>query len=504
MKKFITFKIFTTIFVFFVFSLGLISQSMSMAKLPDLGMYGFLKLGKFKKEVKWGSTITLTPADATLIYNGKPAFEVYYSYREYQGVAASGFKNKVYFNNNVVSIQSKLSLKPKEIKHVHTQAYLGPQNGKLEIHIDDENVIRESRENNNFHFYVNVKFRGFSKSNTGSQKLPDLIVRRIRLIKDCKIEVSVKNIGTAGVPDSYYNLPNAVGVQMYNGTKPWGGLILKGFDPKGKLKSPGGIATYIWFPGASNLNLAQGTHSIKVVVDNNKALTELNENNNSLTKRLNCKRLTTGVISTAHKIPVQTILTAPKRFLVNFTNAYLVYTPKHKSIQIAADKNVVSYGGDWEKCNMKPYLYHIRQKVWKGFYWKINTSKKEVYRVKGGSFCKLGGTEKKLQMSVNVVGGSDTVAPDRFFLRFPAAYLVYVPSSKTMQFATEGNVLNYGTDWQSCNLNTFTYHFKQKFMKKFFWAVNTQSKKAFRVRGVVFCKPGGSTEPLNASVKVVK
>jgi len=498
------FKFFVSIFICLFFSLGLLSQSMVTTKLPDLGMYGFLKLGKFKKEVKWGRTIVLTPADATLISNGKPAFEVYYSYREYQGVSASGFKNKVYFRNSVVSIQSHLSLNPKEIKHVHTQAYLGPKNGKLEIHIDDENSIRESRENNNFHFFVNIVFRGFSESNNNTAKLPDLIVSNIRLIKNCKIEVSIKNIGNAGVPNSYYSLPKAVGVQMYNGTKPWGGLILGLFDPAGKLKSPGGIAKYVWFPRASNLNLSNGIHSIKVIVDNHNYLTELKENNNSLTRRLNCKRLSVSKITPVQNIPLQTILTAPKRFFVDFKNAYLVYTTKYKSIQIVADKNVISYGGDWEKCNLKPYLYHIRQKVWKGFYWKVNTSRKEVYRVKNGSFCKLGGTDEKLNIRVDTFGGNNSGAPDRFILRFPSAYLVYVPSNKVMQFATVGNVLNYGTDWTRCNLNLFTYHFKQKFMKNFFWAVNTQSKKAFRVRGVPFCKPGGSTEPIQASVRVVK
>ena len=133
-------------------------------KLPDLGMYGFLKLGKHKREVKWGKTITLTPGDATLISHGNPAFEVYYTHREYAGVSASGFKNKIYFNGKVVSIQSKLKLKPKEIHPIHTQAYLGPNNGKLEIRIDADNDIKESNENNNFHFFVYLRFKGFGST----------------------------------------------------------------------------------------------------------------------------------------------------------------------------------------------------------------------------------------------------------------------------------------------------------------------------------------------------
>jgi hypothetical protein len=127
----------------------------------DLGMYGFLQIGKNKRQVKWNETITLTPADATLISAGKPAFEIYYSYREYNGGPASGFKNKIFFNNQLVSQQTNLSVGPKEIKSVHTQAYLGPQNGKLQIKIDADNEVVETREDNNFGFYVNLNFQGF-------------------------------------------------------------------------------------------------------------------------------------------------------------------------------------------------------------------------------------------------------------------------------------------------------------------------------------------------------
>jgi hypothetical protein len=131
-------------------------------KRPDLGMYGFLRIGKNKKLVKWGETVVLTPSDATLISNGKPAFEVHYSYREFENVAAPGpFRNKIFFNGQLVSQQTNLSAGPKEIKPVHTQAYLGPRAGRLSINIDADNEVTESREDNNGPFTVNVRFSGF-------------------------------------------------------------------------------------------------------------------------------------------------------------------------------------------------------------------------------------------------------------------------------------------------------------------------------------------------------
>jgi hypothetical protein len=133
----------------------------SALTMSDLGTYGFLKIGKNKKEVKWNETVVLTPEDATLISGGKAAFEISYSYREYNGFSASGFRNSLLFNGQEVTQQTNLSIGPKEIKEVHTQAYFGLQDGKLQIKIDADNAIPEIREDNNFNFFVTIKFKGF-------------------------------------------------------------------------------------------------------------------------------------------------------------------------------------------------------------------------------------------------------------------------------------------------------------------------------------------------------
>ena len=330
---------------------------------------------------------------------------------------------------------------------------------------------------------------------TGPQvKLPDLIVKNIKLVNDCKIAVTVANIGNTGVPADKYVLPKAVGIQMYNGSKPWGGLILKGFDPAGKLKNPGGVATYIWFPGAANLNLKPGWNTIKVIADNNKNLTELREDNNILTKRVYCKK-------TADTAEIK----APKRFFLDFNDAYLVYQPSTKILQIASQSNVLSYGSDWQKAKVHSYLYDLKEKFWKGFYWRVNTSRKEVYRYHGPNFGKIGDSkhEKLTDVTVDVVGNINN--PTRFFLRFKTAYLVYVPKTKTLQVTTEGNVLSYGSDWQRCNLKSFLYHLKQNVWKGFYWKVNTSRKQVYRITGGTFCKISpGSSAVLNIGVRVVE
>jgi hypothetical protein len=198
--------------------------------------------------------------------------------------------------------------------------------------------------------------------------------------------------------------------------------------------------------------------------------------------------------------------TTPQRFFLDFVDAYLVYVPDSGTLQIAAELNVLSYGSDWEVAKLKPYLYHMRLKTWKGFYWKVNTSRKQAWIVRKGTFGKLGGDETLLKMKVEVVGGgkSGDETPTRFLLKFPEAYLVYVPGSGTLQIITEGNVLSYGGDWEVAKLKPYLYHMREKFWKDFYWKVNTSRKQAWRVKGGTFGKLGGTETLLKLSVRVVE
>ena len=198
---------------------------------------------------------------------------------------------------------------------------------------------------------------------------------------------------------------------------------------------------------------------------------------------------------------------APKRFLLDFVDAYLVYEHGKKSLQIATEKNVLSYGGDWHRAKIYNHLFDLREKFWKNFFWRVNTSRKEVYRVRNGTFGKIGGTYETLtNIKVGVVGNGAN--PTRFFLRFQKAYLVYVPSSKTLQITAMGNnvgnVLSYGSDWQKCNLKPYLYQLKQNVWKGFYWQINTSRLKVYNIKGGKFCTVIGSGPAMMMGVRVVK
>jgi len=128
-------------------------------------------------------------------------------------------------------------------------------------------------------------------------KLPDLTITNIRVIKlnnECKVEITIKNIGTAGVPDEKYGMvgddSKASSVRVKIGSIPSVGNYLRNVDRDGKLKIPGGEVKNIWFKTDSFSTVPPGLHSITAIADDNSKISELNEHNNRLTKRLKCPK----------------------------------------------------------------------------------------------------------------------------------------------------------------------------------------------------------------------
>ena len=174
-------------------------------------------------------------------------------------------------------------------------------------------------------------------------------------------------------------------------------------------------------------------------------------------------------------------------FRLQFKDAYLVYQPSsggsgHGTLQIAAERNVLSYGNDWSVARIRPYLFHLKLNSWSGFYWKVNTSRHEIYRVTGGTFGHLGGSDTTVShVTVQTVGNAND--PVRFFLRFGDAYLVKPNSGAHPQIVASGTVLSYGSDWtvSQDTARPWVYHLSESMWKGFSWKANLRRQRAYRV-----------------------
>jgi hypothetical protein len=117
------------------------------------------------------------------------------------------------------------------------------------------------------------------------KKFPDLIVRDIVLNRKCQVVVIVGNAGPGMVPDEVWTVhkPTSSSVYLYIHGQKWGGGTIWGFDPGKLLQSPGGTAKYV-----SRLIVGAETE-ITAVIDHTGEVTETDETNNKLVKKLKCE-----------------------------------------------------------------------------------------------------------------------------------------------------------------------------------------------------------------------
>lgn len=116
-------------------------------------------------------------------------------------------------------------------------------------------------------------------------KLPDLVIDNIQVNRSCQVVVTVKNLGPGLVPDTVWTVhtPMSCAVYLYINGKKWGGATVWKFDPGRALQAPGGVATY-----TSKLTV-NGIAAITAVIDHTHQVTEVNEGNNKMVKRLKCR-----------------------------------------------------------------------------------------------------------------------------------------------------------------------------------------------------------------------
>lgn len=192
----------------------------------------------------------------------------------------------------------------------------------------------------------------------------------------------------------------------------------------------------------------------------------------------------------------------PENFLIKFFDAKMVISPSTGSMQVSAQDTVLTYCGDWEMVQVYPYLFHIRLKTWVNFYWLVNTSRKEVFWVTDGKFGGIGGTSYKLNINLEVFGGSASAAPNRIDLNFSDCYITYQISTGSMQFIAENGVLSYCQNWDRIKIYDYLVQMKLSTWSGFFWMVNTSRQEAYKVTGTAFGNLGGTQQKLNLIIEI--
>jgi hypothetical protein len=226
-------------------------------------------------------------------------------------------------------------------------------------------------------------------------------------------------------------------------------------------------------------------HYLAVVADPADAIGELNEANN----------VNAGFIMIA---PAD-----PAAFTVEMPETTLLFEPANYGFKITVGDTLLSDGKDWKLCRMKPSVYQIKHVSWKDFFWEIDTVDRRAYKITGAEFCKKGGTDHRLDIKVEVSGGSLEVPPSRFILRLAQTRLRYEPQAKKFALLAYGENICHLPFWWVCRRESYLYQVRFALWENYFWQVDTFTREASKITDGKFCSAEGiaAKMPLRVTVE---
>lgn len=113
------------------------------------------------------------------------------------------------------------------------------------------------------------------QSGGGSSNLPDLIVKQIQMVGNCKFDITIQNIGSVGLQTADYR---KITVQLYLDGKAFGGKSLSSYASGGALSVPNGMLV---LQKIMNKQIPDGTHNLEVRLDPLNFVPEANDSNNN-------------------------------------------------------------------------------------------------------------------------------------------------------------------------------------------------------------------------------
>lgn len=194
----------------------------------------------------------------------------------------------------------------------------------------------------------------------------------------------------------------------------------------------------------------------------------------------------------------------PDEISVRFGGTEITYIPKTFEMSVKNHGMEMSINDEWRKCQIRPYIFHLKHVSWKDFFWEVNTSERKVWKIMGGEFCKRGATGKaaELNIRISVQGGSDSIPPDRVSLSVQETEILYVPSEKKFSILLAGCNTSYPPFWKSCRTEGSPVHFKFTTWEQKAWALDAAAKVFSRIPLEKMCRQIEAGEPIDAVIRV--
>ena len=93
--------------------------------------------------------------------------------------------------------------------------------------------------------------------------------------------------------------------------------------------------------------------------------------------------------------------------------------------------------------------------------------------------------------------------PKSFTIELPETQLIYYPNANMLNIECQGAEFSTGKDWRNCRMRSDIYQIKHvNWPETLHWAVFTLERRVYEIRGVDFCKFGGSPRQVPIRVEV--
>jgi len=195
----------------------------------------------------------------------------------------------------------------------------------------------------------------------------------------------------------------------------------------------------------------------------------------------------------------------PSRISAKFKGTVLTYITKTFETAVVNNDMDISSNDEWRKCQIRPYIFHLKHISWKDFFWEVNTDEKMVWKLTGAKFCQRGSGGKADQLNIRVVqeGGSTETPPSRFRLYVNETEVIYEPEEKNFSILLAGCNTIYLPFWKSCRTDESGFHFKFATWDNEVWELDPK-KKIFRLIPMErMCRKSETGKDLEAMIDIV-
>jgi len=104
------------------------------------------------------------------------------------------------------------------------------------------------------------------------------------------------------------------------------------------------------------------------------------------------------------KVKVQggSLTSPPTRFTLELSQTTMRFEPAARKFELLAHGRPIFHLPFWKACKLKSYLFQVRCTLWQEYYWQVDTYRRTVSRISGGTFGSEGGTATQLPLTVLV------------------------------------------------------------------------------------------------------